>query len=426
MGAKCLFLSSETAVFIFGHFWHTTPATTPVCGNATMTTEKPEKPYQDFPLFAHRSGQWAKKIRGNTIYFGTWANPEKALKEYMRTKEALYLGMQKPVAGLSVADVVNSFLTAKQQQLDSGELSARSFRDLRASCKKFVAHFGKTTPIEQIPPSAFDEFRTALSKQLGPVAMSNDIRRIRAVLKFAYEASLVDRPIKCGPNFKEATKKSVRKARNKRGERSVTIEEIRSVVCEGHSYLPAATILAINGGMGQSDLAALPLKAIDLEKGWIDFPRPKTEMPRRVPLWPETIELLKKWLKKRKKREGQQDLVFVTEKGCPLVTVQTNGLIVDAIGQAFSKHLRKHELKRPGISFYALRHTFQTISDETKDFPAIRLVMGHVADERDMSAKYRQSISDERLQAVVEAVRQWLKPFEFPCFQAGNVNETQK
>jgi hypothetical protein len=61
-----------------------------------------------------------------------------------------------------------------------------------------------------------------------------------------------------------------------------------------------------------------------------------------------------------------------------------------------------------GIGFYTLRHVFRTIADETCDFPAINLIMGH--SERGMAQHYRERIDEARLQAVTEHVRQWLFP----------------
>ena len=35
---------------------------------------RPQKPYDGFPLTAHPSGVWCKRIRGRLYYFGRWAH----------------------------------------------------------------------------------------------------------------------------------------------------------------------------------------------------------------------------------------------------------------------------------------------------------------------------------------------------------------
>ncbi len=56
------------------------------------TIQKPDKPYPDFPLFAHGNGQWAKKIRGKLFYFGLWDDSDGALEKYLNQRDELQAG----------------------------------------------------------------------------------------------------------------------------------------------------------------------------------------------------------------------------------------------------------------------------------------------------------------------------------------------
>jgi len=58
-------------------------------------------------------------------------------------------------------------------------------------------------------------------------------------------------------------------------------------------------LLGIDGDMGNSDVAWLPTRAVDLQRGWLNHTRPKSGVDRRVPLWPETIDALKEALAQR-------------------------------------------------------------------------------------------------------------------------------
>jgi serine/threonine protein kinase len=122
------------------------------------------------------------------------------------------------------------------------------------------------------------------------VALGNEIQRIRSVFKYAYDAEMVDRPIRFGPGFKRPSKKTMRKNKAQKGPKLFAAEEIRQLL--GLSpWAPAAGVqlsamilLGINAGCGNSDCATLPLKAIDLDGGWVNYARPKTGLPRRCAL----------------------------------------------------------------------------------------------------------------------------------------------
>jgi integrase len=164
-------------------------------------------------------------------------------------------------------------------------------------------------------------------------------------------------------------------------------------------------LLGINCGFGNTDCGMLPLSAVNLSQGVIDFPRPKTGLLRRCLLWPETIAALQEALAHRPepKKEEHTGLFFVTAHGGSWCKDASAGPLVWEMRKLLT---RLGINGRNRLGFYTLRHTFRTIADEAKDQPAADYIMGHEVPH--MSSVYRETISDARLRAVVDCVRQWL------------------
>ena len=170
--------------------------------------------------------------------------------------------------------------------------------------------------------------------------------------------------------------------------------------------LHAMILLAINCGLGNSDVGRLTKSAIDLDSGWLDFPRQKTGIPRRVPLWEETVSSLRKWFAERPqpKNGTSNELVFLTSTGASWLKALGGNQISDEI----AKLMRGVGVNQKGMGFYSLRRTFRTIAGEARDEPAANSIMGHAAQADDMAAVYTQRIDDQRLLAVTNHVRTWL------------------
>jgi len=163
-------------------------------------------------------------------------------------------------------------------------------------------------------------------------------------------------------------------------------------------------LLGINCGFGNSDVANLPKKALDLKAGWIDYPRPKTGIPRRCPLWPETVNALREVIGTRPKPKDGADggLVFITKYG----NCWARDTADNPISKEMAKLLETLGVRRKGVGFYALRRTFETVGGDCHDQVAVDHIMGHARD--DMASVCRERISDERLRDVTDHVRAWL------------------
>jgi integrase len=374
----------------------------------TQPRVKPAKPFPDFPLYAHKTGRWAKKIRRRVHYFGRWDNPQAALNKYLEQKDDLMAGRvpRALLDELTIQDLVNEFLASKDSLKDSGEIGTVYFDELKKTCGRIVEQFGLRRLVVDVLPRDFEKLRAEFANKWSPVTVKNELQRVRSVFKYGYDAGLIDRPVRFGPGFKSPSQKSLRLARAKKGLRLFDAKQIHAMLRRASVQMKAMILLAINAGFGNRDVAMLPMSAIDFKRRWVEFPRPKTGIERRCPLWPETVAALREAIKNRPepKNEADAGLVFITVFGHGWAKNTPD----NPISKETAKLLATLKIKRPGLSFYSLRHGFQTIGGEAKDREAVSVIMGHAPHVNDMSAVYREGISDERRLAVTDHIRAWL------------------
>lgn len=408
---------------------------------------RPSRRKKKFPLSIHKGTQyWCKKIRGHVYYFGKVADdPEgvAALAKYNDEREDLEAGREpraKAAAGaLTVDDLNIAFLDEKQQKKKEGRCSVRTFEAYRRVAKTLAEVVGGNRAVVDLTPDDFRKLRAHFSKTQKIVALRNSMQAVRSIYKFGYEEGKLKDPIRFGKGFDLPSKEEFKIAKGKHeaahGKRMIEADEIRQLLDgrpsaddEGNPVLDgngrvisiagasqpmrAMILLGANCAFGQTDLGRLPLSCVNLETGWVEFPRPKTGELRRCPLWPETVAAIRDWLPKRPKAKDPDDsgLLFLTETGRRFVRVGDGGASIDRIVKDFSKLIEAHDLKRERLGFYALRHGFRTIADEVADYPAIDRIMGHK--DNTMGGRYRERLENEdaRLRRVVEHVRAWLFP----------------
>ncbi|MEX1095245.1 MAG: tyrosine-type recombinase/integrase [Planctomycetales bacterium] len=428
---------------------------TPRSRRSKAASSRPEKPYPDFPLYAHPLGYWTKKIRGKLHHFGRWAKVvdgkltptpyeegwQKALTVYKAKVDDLHSGrlsrggvvVPTPAQeGLTVKALCDRFYSSKLRAVEAGELSPRSLQEYDQTCARMVKSFGRDRLVVDLVADDFEHYRAKITKPWGPVRVGNEVGRVRTVFKYGYESGLIDRPMRFGPTFVKPSRSVMRKHRAKGGKRLLGVEELwtildalagkevsldgidpetgepKKVKRKADPVIRAAVLLGLNCGYGNTDVADLSTSALDLDGGWIDFPRPKTGIERRCPLWPETVAALRRAIEVRPtpRQKEDADCVFLTARRERLVR-PTGKARTDAVAVRFGALLRSLGINgRKGLGFYTLRHVFRTVADGALDRVAIDLMMGHA--DPSMGAVYREHIDDARLVAVSDLVRAWL------------------
>lgn len=381
-----------------------------------------KKPRPDFPLFPHATGRWAKKVRGRLVYFGKVAEDPKgqaALSLWLDQKDDLLAGRtpRAKQGAIAVEELCNRFCAAKDDRVAAGELSAATFRDYVGTAKRVARFFGKRRLVEDLRGDDFDKFRAELAKTNGLVGLTNQITITRMIFNYAWKADLIEKPICFGANFSRPPKNAVRRQRMPR---MFEAAEIRRMIDKARLVMKAMILLGCNCGFGGADVGRLPISAMDLDEGWVDFPGPKTATDRHIPLWPETVAAIREALEFRPKpaKKDLADRLFLTRRGGSWDKDSTRYMseqfrkCLQVIDQQAADKAEADGTKPPeklyckGRGFYTLRHVFETIGGESYDQVAVDAIMGH--ERGDMASVYRERVSDDRLMRVVNTVRDWL------------------
>jgi integrase len=389
---------------------------------------KPEKPYPDFPLFPHTTRRWAKKVKGKMRYFGPWEDWRGALDEWNRQRDDLLAGREphKSTGDVTVKEAVDAFLESRENKMHAGELSPRTFRDYLDTGKRIGDQLGRTTPVSSLTPSHFKAYAEKIAKW-SPVTRGNEIQRVRTTFRYASKNNLIAAPVPFGSDFEKPSAKTQRQDRNAKPARFFSRDEIVKLLDAADVKMKAMILLAVNCGMGNSDVSGLDRRHLDLDRSILDYPRPKTAIDRRAMLWPETVKALRDVLAfadspilnpKNKdlphyhpENAADADAVFLTHQQLRYV-VQDQTTNRDSVALMFGKLLRGAGIKKEGVNFYSLRHVFETVAGGVKDQPAVDRVMGHKSSH--ISAEYRHWLKDaeedKRLKAVADHVRAWMFP----------------
>lgn len=365
---------------------------------------RPEKPRPDFPLTPHPCGQWVKRINGKLRHFGPWRDPEGALKEYRRQRDALEGGGESTTGSITVSRLCDHFLHSRRQMADRGDLSERTWNDYFEAGKSLSAFFGPARTAMSLTPRDFSRFRESFPSTWGSVRINNAIVRVSAIINFAWKEGHVAAPIQTGIGFSRVSQKRLRKERAAKDDKFFEAAEILQLLDIASPQMKAMILLGVNAGYGNADCGRLTRDMV--ADGWIESHRSKTGIWRAAELWPETIEALAAVLEKPRKNVPDEyaDLVFLTRYRKPWWVDGASG---DPISKEFTKLRNTAGVFRAGVGFYSLRHVTQTIGEQAvNNALAIKILMGH--SDNSISAEYREKFDREPIRIACNHIRQWL------------------
>lgn len=200
----------------------------------------------------------------------------------------------------------NRFLDRELRRHERGAISLDSYLDTRSAIVGLFDYFGRSKPVLSHRPDDWSGFRHHLEtepqpndperRRRGAHALDRTVSYIRAMRTWAEENLLEPgQAIRMGDGFDRVRiaekRKEKRRRRKEDGDRFFTRDQIHAIIgaLDDQSVMKAMFLLALNGGLGASDLSAMPTGVLELDAGVLDYDRVKTGAGRTVTPWPRTV-----------------------------------------------------------------------------------------------------------------------------------------
>lgn len=370
-----------------------------------------KKNHPDFPLTVAPCGQWCKKVRGKTYYFGPLHNPDNAAENWARDKDYLLAGMKPPMSknGLTVGDLLEKHLGDVDDRVKAGKMAAKSRRDFLPLSGVIQQAGLSNYAASEMGPVQFAAIQRVIENSgRRPRSQKNVVNGIRSVFKWGAGMQLI-KAVEYGPRFVAPKAEAIEIEQEENGAmRFIDRETILKAFDAANLKMRVAILLGINCAFYQGDTIAISLDNLHESNGvsYHDFRRAKNGRRRMAVLWPETSAAIKEYCEKQRRpaKDGEKKLVL-TQYGMPY----TSAGEARKLGDAFGRIMSKIDAKSDGVSIGSLRHTYATVIDSHPDQTMIDLTMGH-AGKGMQKRVYKQLNLDEldRLKVISDIARKWL------------------
>ena len=360
-----------------------------------MSKTKRKTRSDKFPLTLHPTGQYCKKINGKLYYFGS--DKKRALEKYINQATWLH-GAQETVQkpnneNMTLKQLCDKYLKYQYAKLQVNNLTANHYNEQIGSLKKLTAFLGQNIEINKISTLDLQNYKRKIQKSHVSVSRLNlHISIMKAIFHWARKNDILEHI----PNIDAVSRDKI-----VHNEKFIfNHEQISKLLSAADVKMRAMIWLGLNCGFGCTDCSELKWADLDFVNARVKLPRKKTGILRDLPLWPETVEAIKKVSKTGK-------LVFYTSRGNSfvhtLVKTDSNGnqkySTQNTITTKFSRLIKKSGFKVPnGTGFYTLRRTAATIAAQSGDPFAVQRLLGHT--DLQMATRYVQDVSKQTDEVV--------------------------